>query len=153
MPITATRAGRRPRALYAGFVLSAIVTLVPLVDLVTADSVAGHVRRAYPDWTADLVSADRNAIVGYLTVVGVLGLVGWLWTIWAVTRHKRWAPAAVTVMFVLGVCVALLNLGFSGGAYTNVIPYTYGTLGLLPVIPGLVAVLRVWQRHNQPDAS
>jgi hypothetical protein len=68
------------------------------------------VREAYPGWPA-----DRNAIVVYLSAVGVLGIAGWLWTIRAVTKGKNWSRAATTGMFVLGTGIALLNLTFSGG--------------------------------------
>ncbi|SHF91866.1 hypothetical protein [Streptoalloteichus hindustanus] len=150
MSTTTTRTSQRPWALHTGLALSTIATLAPLVDVATVDSLANHVRSAYPDWPTDLVSADRNAIVGYLTVVGVLGLAGWLGTAWAVARRKGWAHVAITVMFALGASTALFNFTLSGGAYTNVIPRTYGTLGLLPVIPGLAAVVLAWRHRRHP---
>ncbi|MCF6473291.1 hypothetical protein FAF44_33635 [Nonomuraea sp. MG754425] len=131
--------------LYAGLALSVLVTLVPLLDLVTADSLTGHVRAAYPDWPPELVAADHDAIVSYLTVAGVLGVAGWLWTIRAAAGGRR-VRALATTLFSLGACVALVNLTLSGGAYDRVVPVLYGTLWLLPVVAGAVVVARAWRR-------
>ncbi|GAB3141768.1 hypothetical protein GCM10027290_15040 [Micromonospora sonneratiae] len=137
--------------MYAGLALTAITTLVPLIDLVTVDSLTDHVRTAYPDWPAATVALDRNAIAGYLVIVGVLGIAGWLWTILGVTRRANWARTVSTVMFALGAGTALLNLTFTGGAYDNVIPARYSVPGLLPVLVGLVAVVLLWR--GQPSGA
>lgn len=143
---------RRPYAMYAGLALTAAATLVPLIDLVTVDSLTDHVRAAYPYWPADLVAGDRNAIVIYLSAIGLLGIAGWLWAIWAVAKHKRTARLVTTVMFVLGASIALIDLNFSEAAYDRVIPPLYGTLGLLPSLAGLVAVILVW-RHGSSSGT
>ncbi|MGW0435901.1 hypothetical protein ACWDV4_25580 [Micromonospora sp. NPDC003197] len=139
---------RRPVVMYAGLALTAITTLVPLIDLVTADTLTDHVRAAYPNWPAETVALDRNAIVGYLVAVGVLGIAGWLWTIRGVTRHRSWARITATIMFALGAGTALLNLTFTGGAYDNVIPAQYSVPGLLPTLVGLVLVVLLWRGQS-----
>ncbi|GAB2945125.1 hypothetical protein GCM10027280_37430 [Micromonospora polyrhachis] len=139
--------------MYAGLALTAITTLVPLIDLVTADTLTNHVRAAYPEWPAATVALDRNAIVGYLVAVGVLGIAGWLWTIRGVTRHRNWARTVATIMFVLGVSAALLNLTFTGGAYDNVIPAQYSIPGLLPSLVGLVLVVLLWRGRSTDSNS
>lgn len=144
---------RCPYAMYAGLALTAAATLVPLIDMVTVDSLTDHVRAAYPYWPAALVTGDRNAIVIYLCVIGLLGIVGWLWAIRTVAKHKRTARRVTTVGFVLGTGVALFDLTFSGGEYDRVLPPLYGIIGLLPSLAGLVTVLWVWRLTAPSNAG
>jgi hypothetical protein len=151
--VTPTRPpATRPRtALYAGLALTVAATLVPLVDLVTADTLTDHVRSAYPSWSADLVAKDRNAIVGYLAAVGVLGAACWLWAIRSVGRRSM--RRTVTVLFAVGACTLLFDLSYSGGAYDRIIPALYGVTGLLPALAGAVAVVQVWRPGARPAGS
>jgi len=45
------------------------------VDIATVDTISDHVRAAYPAWGPASVGADRNAIVIYLVITGVLTLL------------------------------------------------------------------------------
>lgn len=136
--------GTARRIMYVGMALTAVLMVAPLVDMVTVDSIASHVRDAYPNWPDRLVALDRNAIVGWLGGVGLLGLGAWLWAILSARRGRRSARWVGTVMFTLGLVVALVDLSVGGGAYSQVIPLGYGLLGLLPVAVGLVAVVSLW---------
>lgn len=109
------------------------------------DTVAGHVRAAYPDRPADSVAADRDAIVGNLASVGVLGVAGWAWTLRLLTRNVRRARAVATALFGLGVLITLTNLTYGAGPYDTVAPTAYGLLGLLPVLVGTAAVAQLWR--------
>lgn len=133
------------RALYAGLVLTTLVSLAPLIDLATVDSIGDHVRAAYPDWSSDLVRTDRNAIVGYFAVANALGIPLWLWTSHlAATGHRR-TRAVATWCFAAGACLAITNLGMGGAAYDTVVPVAYGLLGLAPVAAGLAALVPLWR--------
>lgn len=149
MPGTTTALTRSQdlRPMYVGLTLTILLTLAPAVDVLTVDSIADHVRGAYPDWSADLVAADRNAIAMYLAGTGVLGVVGWLWAIRGAKRRKKWSRAVTTTLFVAGASTALFNLSYSADPYSTIIPAPYGVLGLLPVLAGLIAVIRSW-RHG-----
>ncbi|MDA3646290.1 hypothetical protein LZ318_28935 [Saccharopolyspora indica] len=138
--------GRAVRAMHIGLALTVLAALAPLIDVATVDSLGDHVRSAYPDWPDDLIATDRNAIAGYLAVIGVLGIAGWLWSIVGTRKHARWARVVSTIMFALGASVALLNLSLSGGAYTNVVPPLHSALGTLPALAGLAAVVLLWKR-------
>lgn len=61
-----------------GPTLTIFATLAPLLDIATVDTLSGHVRDAYPDQGPGMVAADRNTVVIYLVVTGVLGILGWL---------------------------------------------------------------------------
>lgn len=136
----------RPTAMFLGLALAVIATVAPLVDLATADTTWDHVRDAYPTWSDALVRGDRNAIVLWLVITGTLGVLTWLWTIYAVTARKRWALRATVTAFVAGTSVALANLTMPGGQYDIIVPPVLGWLTLLPCLAGLAAVVSI-RRH------
>jgi hypothetical protein len=135
------------KALYAGLLLTIVATVAPLIDLATADTIGEHVQSAYPDWPGDEVGKDRMAITVYLVAVGVLGLVGWLWTLAAVARDKRGARAIGTTLFLLGATIQLTSLSVGGEAYTTIVPTLHGVIGFLPSLAGLIAVIGLWRRR------
>ena len=137
------------RVMYVGLALTAALMLAPLVDLATADSIASHVRSAYPTWPDRLVTLDRNAIVIWLGSVGLLGVVAWLLAIRSARRGRRSARWVGTVMFALGLIMALVDVSVGGGAYQQVIPLAYGLLGLLPPAVGLAAVVLLWMPRSR----
>ncbi|MEV0431515.1 hypothetical protein [Micromonospora sp. NPDC050495] len=139
--------------MYAGLALTVAAMLLPFIDMFTVDSLTDHVRETYPDWSADLVSGDRNAIVIYLCAVGLLGIAGWIWAIRTVAKHKPAARVVTTVLFALGAGVALFDLTFYGDKYDRVLPAMYGIVGLLPSLAGLVTVCLVWLRPPSDVAA
>jgi hypothetical protein len=136
---------RRPAAMVTGLVLNVIAALAPIADIATVDTISNHVRAAYPAWGHANVTADRNAMVIYLVVTGVLGVITWLCVIKAVVAGKRWARAAATGALVAGALLALMNLTLGGGNYAVILPTGYGVLTLLPSLAGLVAVVSLWR--------
>lgn len=141
------------RVMYVGLALTAVLMLAPIVDAATFDSIAGHVRGAYPNWPERLVSADRNAIVGWLGAVGLLGVGAWLWSILSARRGSRSARWVGTVMFTLGLVITLVDLSVGGGPYSQIVPLAYGLLGLVPVAVGLVAVVLLWRPRRKLSDS
>lgn len=134
------------RAMWIGLALTVIAGMVPLIDIATADTLYAHVRDAYPDWPADLVRGDRNAIAIYLGINAGLGALTWLFTIWAAAAGRRWTRGVVIAAFALGAGLALFNLTLTGGRYDTVLPPAYGALGLLPSLAGLAVLIMVWRR-------
>lgn len=141
-------ADKRPelKVMYVGLLLTVVAALVPLVDLVLTDIVGGRVRAAYPDWPANVVATERNAIVGWLVVSGLLGVGGWLMSIRGVARARRWARPVAASWFLLGAALACLNLTVSGEEYDIIVPPVFGALTVLPVLAGLVAIVHLWRR-------
>jgi hypothetical protein len=80
----------------------------------------------------------------YLSVVGGLGTISWLSTIWAVKAGKRWARAAATALFVLGTSIALTDLLIRDTSGDTGLPP--GWVGMLPCLAGLFAVTLLWRR-------
>lgn len=137
----------RPVTLYLGLALTALAALAPLVDAATAGAIADHVRAAYPEWPAGDVRLERNAIAGWLAVTNALGIPLWLWTIRLTGQGRRRARTVAAWSFAAGACLALLNLGYGGEQYTTVVPLTFGLIGLMPAVVGLVALVAVWRKR------
>ncbi|MEU7315460.1 hypothetical protein [Streptomyces sp. NPDC007083] len=135
-------------AMYIGLALTAVSALAPLVDVATVDTIAGHVRAAYPQWGPGAVGRDRTAITLYLALTGGLGVLLWLVVIRAVAADRRWARAGATSAWGVGVTVAMANLGMGGEHYEVIVPVGYGLLTLLPCVAGGAAVLRLWRRRG-----
>lgn len=146
-PAPATRSSLR-MALYITLALHAIATVVPLLDVALTDSVTDHVRAAYPEWSSAQVAGDRNAIIAYLAVLGLLNVTGWLWIIRAVSRRTRRATAITIIIALTSASVALLNLDMSGGAYEHVVPTSLAVVGLVPATVGLVTMIMVARRRR-----
>lgn len=149
--MTATE--HRPAALYLGLALTALVALAPLIDTATAGSIAEHVRAAYPDWPADHVRLERNAIVAWTAITNALGIPLWLWTIRLVGKGRRRTRTVAAWAFAAGAGLALLNLSFGSEQYETVLPPFFGLIGLLPSLVGLVALVAVWKRSAAPKET
>ncbi|MEU6859627.1 hypothetical protein AB0B28_12240 [Glycomyces sp. NPDC046736] len=139
--------GNLTLALWAGLALSLIGGVAPLIDMATVDSLSAHVRQAYPQWPADLVGKDRDAIAYSLAAVGGLGAAVWAVSLWAVAKGRRWTRGLVTSAFAVGTLVALTCASLSGDQYDQVLPPVYSALVLLPSLAGLAAVVLVWRRR------
>lgn len=137
--------------LLIGLALTVLAGLAAALDPVMTDLVGGHVREAYPQWDASTVGTERTAIVGWLVGTSALGIVGWLSTLWAVRRRRRRALWLAATWFTLGVVTAGLTLGTGGAAYDVIVPTTLGLVSALPLIPGGLALVRVWRDRTIAD--
>jgi hypothetical protein len=137
------------KAAQIGVALQVICIALPLLDLWVFGTVERHVQRAYPEWGPETVALDRNAIVIYLAIVGVLGLVAWLGTIWATKRDWR-VRGTVTTLFVAGMGLLVLDAGLGGEAYDQIVPLWLGlTLLVIPALPGVTALVAAWSGQQQ----
>ncbi|HEY7050370.1 MAG TPA: hypothetical protein VH373_24355 [Jatrophihabitantaceae bacterium] len=134
------------RIMYVGLALTAVLMLAPIVDLLTVDSISGHVRDAYPNWPDSKVHQDRDAIAAWLAAIGLLGIGTWYWAIRSLRRSAGRARIVVTTAFALGLLVVLTNLSVGGDGYRQVVPLLYGLLWLVPAALGLLAVVEAWRR-------
>lgn len=138
---------RRPnlvQALTLGACLQILCIALPLLDVWMIGSIEQHVQNAYPEWGPDNVNLDRNAIAGYLVIVGVLGLAGWLGALWSAKKDVA-VRAVVTTLFVIGTCVLLFDVGYAGEHYDPIVPLWLGvTLLVIPLLPGITAVMAAW---------
>lgn len=140
-----TEERRLVRIMYIGMAITAVLMLAPIIDVLTADSISGHVRGAYPHWPVHKVHEDRDAIVAWLALVGVLGVAAWYWAIRTVRHHSRRMRLVVTSAFTMGLIAVLINLSVGGNGYRQVVPLSYGLLSLVPVAVGSLALVRAWK--------
>lgn len=139
-------------AMYAGLVLTVVAMIVPYVDHATTNVLAAHIRAGYPTYTQVRIDVAATTYLVLLSVVGVLGIVCWLWTIRAVKAGKRWPRATATVIFALGTAVALTGLLIRDTSGGTGLPLLLGLVGMLPCLAGLVAVTLLWTR-SRPTAE
>ncbi len=141
-----TRQRRRVlTALYAGCAMTIIATSVPYVDRATSNALAAHIRAGYPSYSRAHVETAANTYLAYLSVVGVLGVAGWLWAARAVRTGKRWARGGATALFVMGASVAVFDLLVKDTSGAAGLAPLLGWVGVLPSVPGLMAVTLLWR--------
>ncbi|MFD4253254.1 hypothetical protein ACFWQL_26245 [Amycolatopsis thermoflava] len=73
-------------------------------------TIAAAVASAY---RPDEAGQAATWVTTYLVTVGVLGALGWLGTVWAHRRGRRWAWSLAVTLLVLGTALAVTNLTIS----------------------------------------
>jgi hypothetical protein len=137
-------ARRAVAAMYVGLALTVIAMIVPIVEQTSTDTLSRHLHDVYAGYDVDAPAA--SAVVAYLVTIGGLGIVAWLWTLWAIRRRKRWVRPAATALFLLAGAIALADLTVQEYGRT-ILPTQLGLVGLLPCIAGLLAVILLWMRE------
>jgi hypothetical protein len=150
---TTTRTLGAVAAMYAGLLLTLAATVAPYVDRVTGHVLADHIHHGYPRYTHERVDTAVDAWLGILTVVGVLGIVCWVGTIWAVKADKAWARPTATVMFVGGTALALAALLTKDTSGEVGLAPLLGWIGMLPPLAGLAAVILLWILPRRPGGG
>jgi len=133
-------------ALYAGLALTIVAMIAPYVDRATGHVLADHIRAGYPTYSQERIDSAVTTWLVILSVVGALGIVSWIWTIWAVKSGKGWARWVATAMFALGTSVALTGLLVKDTSGDTGLAPLLGWIGMLPGLAGLVAVTMLWRR-------
>lgn len=128
--------------LYVGLAASVIAGLVVFLDQITADSMTDEIQAAYPDYTASETATEAGAMNTYFYVMLVLGILGWLWAVWAVRRGARRTHLVGTGILVLALTAALINLDMPMPGHTL-------WANWLPSLVGIVAVLQLWQLSRE----
>jgi predicted permease len=131
--------------MYAGLVLTVVATIAPYLDRATSKALAHHIRDGYPTYTQARVDSAVTAWLVILSIVGALGIVAWIWTIWALTTDKKWASWAATAMFAVGTSIALTLLLVKDTSGATGLPPLLGWLGVTPCLAGLAAVAILWR--------
>jgi hypothetical protein len=133
-------------AMYAGLVLTVAAIAVTYVDHATGNVLADHIRAGYPRYAPARIHLAVTTYVCYLSVVAVLGIICWLSAIRAVKANRRWARGAATAMFAVGTAIALAGLLVKDTSGMTGLPPLLGWAGVLPCLPGLIAVVLLWSR-------
>ena len=147
-----TTRGSAIAALRAGLVLTVITTAVPYLD---RGALTGHIRAGYPDYPQTRIDTAAHTYLALLTVVGALGVVGWVATERIVRAGKPWARLVAAALLAVGAAVALTGLFTPDTSGDTGLPLSIGWLGVLPCVPGLLAVRLLWRGsvRGRPGAA
>jgi hypothetical protein len=88
--------------------------------------------------TADIHSAANEYVI-LLAVVGVIGVLLWLWMAWANNRGSNWARIVASVLFALNTIFFILDLRRAGISIIAI---------LLEWLVGLAAIILLWRRET-----
>jgi hypothetical protein len=135
-------------AAWAGLGLTVAATALVLVDHATGNLLAAHIQDGYPGYSRSQVDGAATIYLSYLSVVGGLGVIGWLITLWAVARRKRWARWFAGALFVVGTVIALFDLLVRDTSGDTGLPAMLGLAGLVPSLAGLALVIMLWRRSD-----
>jgi hypothetical protein len=135
-------------AAYTGLGLTVASIVLVFVDHATGNVLAAHIRDGYPFYSRDRIDGAATIYLSYLSVLGGLGIIGWLTTLWAIARRKRWARWLATGLFAVGTAVALFDLLVRDTSGDTGLPALIGAAGLLPGLAGLALVIMLWRRPD-----
>ena len=76
-PTTTPRVHSVIAAMVVGLMLTIVATIVPFVT----SALRNHIRTSYPAYTYARVDSAVNTWLVVLTIIGALGVIGWLWSI------------------------------------------------------------------------
>jgi hypothetical protein len=129
--------------------LGALASLVGIIiELLTRHSLRTYIhdhstRNGHP-LTATQVADTYHAELVVLVVVGLIGVVLWLWMAQMNKAGKNWARITSTVFFALDTLGAIG--GLAGGALSGGSVNRF--YGLVVWIIGVVAIVLLWQRTS-----
>jgi hypothetical protein len=132
-------------AMHLGWISTVVALASVWIDHATANVLAQHIRAGYPHYSSAHVHSAATTYLIYLSVVGGAGLIAWLSTIRAVKHNRRWIPSAATVTFILAASLSVTDLLIRDTSGDTGLPPDLGWVGLLPCLPGLVAVILLWK--------
>ena len=147
--MTPTRYPRSAIApLYIGLAFTVVSMLVLYIGHAAANVLADHIRSGHPAYDVARIDAAVMTYLVYLSVVGALGIIGWMLTIWATSTGKRWARQLAAALFAAGTSIALFNLLVEDTSGDTGLPPLIGWVGLLPSLAGVLAVVLLWRKRQ-----
>jgi hypothetical protein len=133
-----------------GVALSVVALAAPPVDQLTAGDLAAHLQSVYAG--TGVAAPAASVIAAYLVGLGVLGVLAWILTIRVVRRRGLLAPLLADAFLVVGAGLAVVDLTVTEYG-RPILPTWLGVLGLLPCLPGLVAVVLLHRRTSTAAAT
>jgi hypothetical protein len=141
-------------AMYVGLTLTAVATASGWVDRATGNVLAEHLRAGYPSYSLDRIDTAVTTWLGYLSILGALGVIGWSWAIRSVRKRLRWARTTTIGLFGAGLVVTLFNLLVRDTSGDTGLPPVLAWMGTLPALAGLLSVVLLWRRaHDETPGA
>lgn len=137
-PTTSDHRVTRAAALVAAL-LGGVLAVVALADQQGPQRLMEH---AEPIYAAEGVDVGPGVLYGLLYTTSAVAVVVWLGVAGVVRSRARWmAPVAVCAALAVDAVLALALL-LVREYDARIFPPVWGLLALLPVLPGLVALVR-----------
>ena len=133
-----------------GLGLTVVAFVAPVVDQLTVGTLAAHLQTVYAG--SGVAAPATSGITASLVGLGVLGVLCWMATIRTARRGRRAAPVMATGFLVLGAALAVVDLTVAEYG-RPILPAWVGVVGLLPCLPGLVAVVLLSRRAQLHGSS
>lgn len=135
------------RSAYVALWIGLGLTVLTVVNAQLGSSLIGdHIRSGYPALAENEIAAGVGFYTTSLTVLGVLGALGWVVTIWSARRGSGWARWIAAALALSGTTIAAFALLVRDTSGDTGLPPLIGTIGLLPCAAGLVAVVFMFTR-------
>lgn len=149
--MTTIQTTSRPRrsalvALWIGLGLTVLAAVYPWVDRVTSGVLGAHVQLGYPAYGPAAINRAVLAYAGILTVIGVLGLAGWLVAIAGARKGRRWTPWLATGLLAAGALLAMSAFTITDTSGMLGLAPLHGWLLVLPCLAGATATALLWRR-------
>jgi hypothetical protein len=126
--------------MYAG---AGVAALGLLGGIGTLHSLRKLIEQQNPNASSSYVSASIGAAAFTLVILGVLGILLWLWMARLTRRGERRARTLSTIVFGLATVVAI-NLASRG----QTTPLS-GVFGVLEWVVGLIAIILLWSTPSR----
>lgn len=126
------------RLMYSGAVISAISFIL---GLATIGSLKSSLRTRYPHYTSTQINNAVHFSIGAIIVVGIIGVVVWVWMARMNAKGRNWARITGTVFFGLNTLDLLGVFARSASAISVV-------FGIVIWLVGLGAVIMLWRRDS-----
>jgi hypothetical protein len=134
------------RALWAGSAVTALITVLALVDPLSTHLLGTHVAAGYPTYTDAEIDRAVAIYVTILVIVGILGTAGWVTTIRLARAGRRSAVWTGAALCTAGALIAVTGLTVTDTSGMVGLAPTFGWLLLAPCAIGVAAlVLMRWQ--------
>jgi hypothetical protein len=131
------------KLMYAGAALSLVSLIIGLVSLGgLKDEIADSVRETDPQATQSVIDAAYAASLGFIFVMGLVGIVLWLWMAWKNGQGRSWARVTATVLGVLNALMMLLSLTQPGATAVSI-----GS-GLLSLVLAVAILVFLWKSES-----
>lgn len=131
------------KLMWAGAAVSLLSVLVSLPGLGgLKEEIEESVRETDPEASQATIDAAYAVGVGFVIVMGLVGVALWAWMAWKNGQGRSWARIVATVLGVLNVLFFLINLGQPGTTTLGIV------FALVTVLIGVAVLVLLWKKES-----
>ncbi|WP_181309793.1 hypothetical protein [Nocardioides campestrisoli] len=142
-PVRPSSIDNAVKLMYVGAGLSLLSLVLGLITLGgLKDDITESMRDADPNVSQSTIDVAYTTSLAMIFVIGLLGVLLWVWMAWKNGQGRSWARVVATVLGVLNVLITLLSLGQPGSTAVSTI------FNLLTVALAVVILVLLWKRES-----